>query len=32
MRPAKTLACYKCLVLFKESEFSSGYFSGESNA
>lgn len=29
---ATALACYKWLMLFKESEFSGGYFSGESNA
>lgn len=32
MGPAKTLACYKWLMLFKETEFSGGYFSGVSNA
>lgn len=32
MRPAKTLACYKWLILFKETEFYGGYFSGVSNA
>nr|DAE24748.1 MAG TPA: hypothetical protein [Myoviridae sp. ct2iG11] len=32
MRPAKTLACYKWLMLSKETEFSGGYFSWESNA
>lgn len=26
MGPAKTLACYKWLMLFKETEFSGGYF------
>lgn len=29
---SKTLARYKWLMLFKETEFSGGYFSGVSNA